>query len=118
MDAFGKGAEIPKMYTCSGNDVSSAVSWKVTPRNTQSLALILDDPDAPGGTWTHWVIWDIPADAGGLTESVPTRERFWRMERAKAKTASAAWAMRDHARIPAKHTATSSGSMGWTKHLS
>jgi Raf kinase inhibitor-like YbhB/YbcL family protein len=72
--AFGNGAEIPKKYTCSGGDISPALSWSDAPQNTKSIALIVDDPDAPGGTWTHWVIWDIPAQEGELPEGVPANE--------------------------------------------
>jgi Raf kinase inhibitor-like YbhB/YbcL family protein len=73
-EAFPNGGEIPKQYTCSGSDVSPALRWSEVPQNTKSLALIADDPDAPGGTWTHWVIWDIPAQSSGLPEGVPTHD--------------------------------------------
>ena len=73
-DAFRNGAEIPAKYTCSGANVSPALQWSNVPPNTKSLALIVDDPDAPGGTWTHWVLWDIPAHAGSLPEAVPHDE--------------------------------------------
>jgi Raf kinase inhibitor-like YbhB/YbcL family protein len=57
--AFVEGGTIPKQYTCSGADLSPALSWEGAPAKTQSFALIADDPDAPVGTWTHWVIWNI-----------------------------------------------------------
>jgi Raf kinase inhibitor-like YbhB/YbcL family protein len=69
--AFPNGGEIPRKYTCSGENVSPALAWSGAPSNARSLALIADDPDAPGGTWTHWVIWNIPAHAGSLAEAVP-----------------------------------------------
>lgn len=75
-DAFQNAGEIPGKYTCSGADVSPALNWSDVPQNAKSLALIVDDPDAPGGTWTHWVIWDIPAQPGGLPENVPADEKL------------------------------------------
>jgi Raf kinase inhibitor-like YbhB/YbcL family protein len=68
--AFSDGNEIPKMYTCDGADVSPSLNWKDAPAGTQSFALIADDPDAPVGTWTHWVIWNIPATATALPEGM------------------------------------------------
>jgi Raf kinase inhibitor-like YbhB/YbcL family protein len=59
-NAFPNGGTIPKKYTCDGPDLSPELSWASAPPRTQSLALIADDPDAPVGTWTHWIIWDIP----------------------------------------------------------
>ena len=72
--AFAVGGEIPKKYTCDGADVSPALNWNDAPAGTQSFALIADDPDAPVGTWTHWIIWNIPAKAVGLPEGVPKAE--------------------------------------------
>lgn len=68
--AFQNGSGIPKKFTCEGADVSPPVSWTGAPRNVQSFALIADDPDAPAGTWTHWVIYDLPANVTGLEENV------------------------------------------------
>lgn len=68
--AFSAGGEIPKKHTCDGPDLSPTLTWSGTPAGTQSLALIADDPDAPVGTWTHWIIWDIPAKQAGLAENV------------------------------------------------
>jgi Raf kinase inhibitor-like YbhB/YbcL family protein len=70
--AFPNGGVIPKKYTCDGADLSPALSWDDAPAGTQSLALIVDDPDAPMGTWTHWLIWNIPAKATLLPEDTPT----------------------------------------------
>lgn len=67
--AFTQGGAIPGKYTCQGDDASPALQWSAPPAGTKSLALIVDDPDAPGGTWVHWVIYDIPAEAGELAES-------------------------------------------------
>ena len=69
--AFPNGGGIPKKYTCDGADLSPALSWDDAPAGTQSLALIVDDPDAPMGTWTHWLIWNIPAKATLLPEDTP-----------------------------------------------
>jgi Raf kinase inhibitor-like YbhB/YbcL family protein len=69
--AFPNGGVIPKKYTCDGADLSPALSWDDAPAGTQSLALIVDDPDAPMGTWTHWLIWNIPAKATLLPEDTP-----------------------------------------------
>jgi len=68
--AFTSGGDIPKKFTCDGADVSPELSWSNLPSGTQSLALIADDPDAPAGTWTHWVLFDLPAGATGLPEGV------------------------------------------------
>ena len=72
--AFGNGGEIPRRYTCDAADLSPALTWSGTPAETQSLALIADDPDAPVGTWTHWLIWNIPAKATLLPEDTPKIE--------------------------------------------
>lgn len=69
--AFAAGGAIPKKYTCDAADVSPALQWNDAPAGTGSFALIADDPDAPVGTWTHWVIWNIPAKATTLPEGVP-----------------------------------------------
>jgi Raf kinase inhibitor-like YbhB/YbcL family protein len=72
--AFEDGAAIPSRYTCDGLDVSPPLSWGSVPDGTQSLALIADDPDAPGGTFVHWVIYDLPPDTRRLPEDVPNRQ--------------------------------------------
>ena len=68
--SFPPGGEIPKNFTCDGADVSPELSWSSPPAGTQSFVLIADDPDAPSGTWTHWVLFNIPADTKSLTEGV------------------------------------------------
>jgi Raf kinase inhibitor-like YbhB/YbcL family protein len=65
------GSTIPTKYTCDGSDVSPALSWNDPPDRTQSFALVADDPDAPAGTWVHWVIYDLPAEMRALHEDVP-----------------------------------------------
>jgi len=72
--AFSNGGEIPKRYTCGGADLSPALSWNGVSPAAHSLALIVDDPDAPGGTWTHWLIWNIPAHLTALPEGVPAED--------------------------------------------
>jgi Raf kinase inhibitor-like YbhB/YbcL family protein len=69
--SFQPERDIPSKYTCSGADVSPALSWTDPPAGTQSFALIADDPDAPAGTWVHWVAYDLPASARQLPEGVP-----------------------------------------------
>lgn len=73
--AFAHQAEIPPHYTCEGSDVSPPLSWSGIPAGTKSLALIVDDPDAPDPaapkmTYVHWVLYNLPADANGLPEGV------------------------------------------------
>jgi Raf kinase inhibitor-like YbhB/YbcL family protein len=71
--AFENGAVIPKAHTCDGEDSSPTLRWSGWPEGTKSFALIMDDPDAPMGTWIHWVIYDLPAGrrdiAGGLAKT-------------------------------------------------
>lgn len=69
--AFTEGGLIPAKYTCDGADISPPLQWEAVPEDTQSIALICDDPDAPVGTFVHWVLFDLPADAGQLTENIP-----------------------------------------------
>ncbi len=61
-DAFDDGGAIPKRFTCDGDDVSPPLAWSEPPPRTKSLALIVDDPDAPAGTFTHWVLFNLPAN--------------------------------------------------------
>jgi hypothetical protein len=72
--AFEAGNMIPSKYTCDGQDLSPPLAWSNVPPKTRILALIADDPDAPRGTWVHWVMWNIPADARSLDENVPKRD--------------------------------------------
>jgi Raf kinase inhibitor-like YbhB/YbcL family protein len=72
--AFEDGDAIPARYTCDGLDVSPSLSWGSATDGTRSLALIADDPDAPGGTFVHWVIYDLPPDTQGLPEDVPNQQ--------------------------------------------
>ncbi|MGQ9458922.1 MAG: YbhB/YbcL family Raf kinase inhibitor-like protein [Anaerolineae bacterium] len=72
--AFSPGGDIPRPYTCDGPDLSPPLRWSEPPAGTQSLALICDDPDAPAGTWVHWVLYRIPATVRELPEGVPKRD--------------------------------------------
>ena len=70
--AFADGEGIPVKYTCDGDDLSPPLAWTGLPDGTKSIALVSDDPDAPGGTWVHWVYYAIPPEVTGLAEKVPT----------------------------------------------
>jgi Raf kinase inhibitor-like YbhB/YbcL family protein len=59
--AFAEGGTIPRLHTCEGADLSPALEWSGEPEGTKSYVLIVDDPDAPVGTWNHWLLWDLPA---------------------------------------------------------
>jgi Raf kinase inhibitor-like YbhB/YbcL family protein len=72
--AFQEGDSIPKKYTKDGQDVSPSLKWDNAPDGTRSFALICDDPDAPRGTWVHWVLFNLPADTRSLEEGVATSE--------------------------------------------
>lgn len=77
--AFSNNGEIPKRYTCDGEDISPALQWSGLPEGTKSVALIVDDPDAPDPaapkmTWVHWVLYNIPPDASGLPEGVGSQD--------------------------------------------
>lgn len=69
--AFQEGETIPRQYTADGKDVSPPLTWSGTPAGTRSFALICDDPDAPVGTWVHWVLFNLPADRFDLPEGLP-----------------------------------------------
>ena len=73
--AFSEGSMIPRQYTCDGDDVSPPLTWTGVPDGTKSLALICDDPDAPMGTWVHWVLFNIPASIKELPGNI-TSERI------------------------------------------
>jgi Raf kinase inhibitor-like YbhB/YbcL family protein len=70
--AFVYGNRVPDVYTCEGDDVSPPLHWTGCPVDARSLALVCDDPDAPRGTWVHWVLFNLPREAVELAEGVPT----------------------------------------------
>ncbi|MCA9905038.1 MAG: YbhB/YbcL family Raf kinase inhibitor-like protein [Anaerolineae bacterium] len=72
--AFEQGHKIPPQYTCDGVDDSPPLQWEHVPSEAISLALICDDPDAPAGTWTHWLVYNIPPEIQALPEGVPMVE--------------------------------------------
>lgn len=79
--AFKNEELIPIKYTCNGEDISPPLSWSDVPDNAQSLVLICDDPDAPMGTWDHWILFNLPPSTSGLEENVsefPENTRFGR----------------------------------------
>ncbi|HTX19767.1 MAG TPA: YbhB/YbcL family Raf kinase inhibitor-like protein [Bacteroidota bacterium] len=67
--AFKEGEFIPKKFTCDGENVSPAVEWSGVPATAKVIVLICDDPDAPRGTWVHWVLFNVPASTKGLAEN-------------------------------------------------
>lgn len=69
--AFAEGQPIPDKYTCAGEDVSPPLTWSGAPAGAKSFTLITDDPDAPMGTWVHWVIFNLPPTATSLVENTP-----------------------------------------------
>ncbi len=68
VEGFREGDTIPRRHTCEGEDISPAVFWEDAPPTAKSFALIMDDPDAPAGTWNHWLLWDIPAGVTRIEE--------------------------------------------------
>ena len=68
--AFKQGESVPAKYSCDGDDVSPPLAWGGVPANTKSFALIVDDPDAPAGTWIHWTLFNIPPSAKVLPEGI------------------------------------------------
>lgn len=74
--SFEQGQNIPQKHTCIGNDVSPQIAWNGAPEGVESYAIIADDPDAPMGTWVHWVVYNIPADVNELQENFPKDEKL------------------------------------------
>src|SRR5215813_4159017 len=69
--AFSEGQPIPEKYTCDAKNVSPPLQWSGAPESTKSIVLIADDPDAPDGTWVHWVLYDLPPGVSALPEDLP-----------------------------------------------
>ena len=74
--AFKEGDKIPVKYTCDGQDISPPLVWSEPPQKTQAFALIADDPDAPGGVFTHWVLFNLSSNVRQLNEDIPAQERL------------------------------------------
>jgi Raf kinase inhibitor-like YbhB/YbcL family protein len=72
--AFTSSNPIPVEYTCDGNNMSPPLAWRGTPEEIKTFALIVDDPDSPGGTWVHWVLYNIPANRTDLPEGISVGE--------------------------------------------
>lgn len=72
--AFKEGEAIPRQYTCDGVNISPPLEWSGAPKTAKTVAIIADDPDAPAGTWVHWVLYNLPAENIGLVENVPATE--------------------------------------------
>src|SRR4029079_7286922 len=75
-NAFESGATIPKRFTADGDDKSPGLQWSDSPTRAQSFAVICEDPDAPRKTWTHWVLFNLPAYSTELAEGVPTDDKL------------------------------------------
>jgi Raf kinase inhibitor-like YbhB/YbcL family protein len=74
--SFSSGGDIPKKFTCDGADVSPQLAWTEPPAGTKSLALLVDDVDAPVGNWNHWTLWNLPASARSLAEGISKQDRL------------------------------------------
>jgi Raf kinase inhibitor-like YbhB/YbcL family protein len=74
--AFTEGDPIPEKYSCDGEDISPPLQWTDPPEDTLSFALIADDPDAPVGTWVHWVLYNLPAETRSIPEAFPSDAEF------------------------------------------
>lgn len=74
--AFGEGARIPSDFTCDGADMSPPIEWSGVPANAESLAVIMDDPDAPAGNWKHWLVYNLSPDLTLLPAGIPAGEKL------------------------------------------
>lgn len=74
--AFQEGNSIPVVHSCDGDDISPPLSWEDVPKGAVSLALIMDDPDAPNGTFTHWILYNIPTSTEKLEKIVPIQKKL------------------------------------------
>ena len=72
--AFNEGQAIPRGYTCDGANVSPPLEWTGVPKSAKTLVIVADDPDAPAGTWVHWVLYNLPYDVIGMVENTPPIE--------------------------------------------
>lgn len=74
--AFEEGHKIPAIHTCDGDDTSPSLWWEGEPKDTVTYALIMEDPDAPGGTFTHWMVYNLPADCHELEKITPIQKNL------------------------------------------
>lgn len=74
--AFKEGEPIPRQYTCHGINISPPLEWGGAPKSARTIAIIADDPDAPAGTWVHWVLYNLPAENIGFVENLPATENL------------------------------------------
>ena len=74
--AFNDDQPMPRAYTCDGINISPPLEWNGVPKTAKTVAIVCDDPDAPGGTWVHWVVYNLPADNIGLVENLPATENL------------------------------------------
>ena len=74
--AFSAGGKIPRRFTCDGDDISPPLEWQDPPEGTKAFALIVNDPDAPRGTWVHWVLFDLPGSARSIAEPVSAEAKL------------------------------------------
>lgn len=70
-EAFANGSAIPALYTCDGSDLSPPVTWSGAPAGTKSFLIVMADPDAPGGVFIHWVVYNVPPNVTSLPQGVP-----------------------------------------------
>ncbi|GEM_PF-5147161 len=108
-EAFEDGGNIPIKYTCGGQDISPPLSWSEPPEGTVSFVLIVEDPDAPMGVFTQWVIYNIPASLRKLPEGIPTKGEVEGIG-VQGKKTSISLVMEDHALQRAQLIGTSSSS--------
>jgi Raf kinase inhibitor-like YbhB/YbcL family protein len=76
ISAFEEGASIPAVHSCDGDDISPLVRWDGESKETVTFALIMEDPDAPGGTFTHWIVYNLPADCHELEKNMPIKRHL------------------------------------------
>ncbi|HYX28011.1 MAG TPA: YbhB/YbcL family Raf kinase inhibitor-like protein [Pyrinomonadaceae bacterium] len=74
--AFKDSGPIPKQYTCDGVNISPPLEWTGIPKTGKTIAIIADDPDAPAGTWVHWIVYNLPAESIGLIENTPATDEI------------------------------------------
>jgi len=112
--AFAEGTTVPARHTCEGENLSPQLAWTGVPVDTRSFALICDDPDAPRGTWVHWLLWNLPADAVELGEGVPQRPELPSgLARASMTVGTSGTPV--PARPPGARTDITSGSSRWIR---